>query len=50
MDVFRFDPAAYRNEFVAQGWVHVPGGADEGFLERLRTECRGLAGGDVERP
>ncbi len=45
MDVFRFDPAVYRDEFVAQGWVHVPSGADEGFLERLRAECHGLAGG-----
>jgi len=46
MDVFRFDPAVYRDQFVAQGWVHVRNGADEGFLERLRAECRGLARGE----
>jgi hypothetical protein len=39
MDVFGFDPAKYREEFVVRGWVHVPGGADEGFLELLREEC-----------
>ncbi len=43
MNMFGFDPSEYREEFVERGWVHVPGGADEGFLELLRTECRSRA-------
>ena len=43
MDVFDFDPASYREQFAAQGWVHVGEGDRERFLEQLRAECRDLA-------
>jgi hypothetical protein len=37
--MFRFDPAAYRTAYEEQGWVHVPDGADQEFLEHLRAEA-----------
>ena len=48
MDVFDFDPASYREQFAAQGWVHVRAGIKSELLEQLRAECRDLARGATD--
>jgi hypothetical protein len=36
MKVFSFDPAAHRDEFLSQGWIHIKGGVTPEFVEVMR--------------
>jgi hypothetical protein len=36
MKIFQFDPAQYREQYAAQGWVHIPNGIAPDFLARLQ--------------
>lgn len=40
MKVFAFDPADYREQFLAQEWIHIKNGIDPEFLEVLRRYAR----------
>jgi hypothetical protein len=40
MKVFAFDPAAYREQFLAQEWIHIKNGIDPEFLEVLQRYAR----------
>ena len=40
MRIFSFDAAQYRDQYAAQGWIHVRGGIDPGFHAYLRDFAR----------
>jgi hypothetical protein len=40
MRIFNFDAAQYREQYAAQGWIHVRGGVDPGFHAYLRDFVR----------
>lgn len=40
MKIFAFDPADYREQFLAQEWIHVKGGIDPEFLDHLQSYAR----------
>src|SRR5256885_8814816 len=40
MKVFAFDPAEYREQFLAQEWIHIKNGIDPEFLDVLQRYAR----------
>ena len=46
MNVFTFDPAEYRDQFLSQGWIVIKNGASPEFVDHVRAFVEREIGSD----